>query len=396
MARVLVMIPSGEVYDHDSVRWYNYQQIQRYIDHYHNIGDAFVYDSSLKLMNFEKLGVVEIANPDMAQIDKLREEYDYVFLRGSNYIHSQMDWRNTIEVLERLRLPVLGFGLGAQAPVKGKINLSEQTKTVLHMMADSTTSIGVRGAYTAQVLWDIGIRNVRIVGCPTAFRSNNPNMRIKLPELDTVKNVGITLRREVSSSYAQNIERYLTFHRDLVKDLAHRFDNVTLMAQGEPEEKKLVFGTDEQKEQAIAELRGNPNVGKWYMDDEMERLYRSKMFYSDVVADYENLVRQKDCVLGYRLHGNLMALSNGVPSIYFTYDSRTVEFAETYQIPSYDVFSKKEFVLEDYWNQDLFDKFNRAWFQTYREMATFLTENNIDHKMVDVMTRDAQPERKVA
>ena len=393
MARVLVMIPSGEVYVLDSVRWYNYQQIQRYIDHYHNIGDAFVYDSSLKLMNFEKLGVVEIANPDMAQIDKLREEYDYVFLRGSNYIHSQMDWRNTIEVLERLRLPVLGFGLGAQAPVKGKINLSEQTKTVLHMMADSTTSIGVRGAYTAQVLWDIGIRNVRIVGCPTAFRSNNPNMRIKLPELDTVKNVGITLRREVSSSYAQNIERYLTFHRDLVKDLAHRFDNVTLMAQGEPEEKKLVFGTDEQKEQAIAELRGNPNVGKWYMDDEMERLYRSKMFYSDVVADYENLVRQKDCVLGYRLHGNLMALSNGVPSIYFTYDSRTVEFAETYQIPSYDVFSKKEFVLEDYWNQDLFDKFNRAWFQTYREMATFLTENNIDHKMVDVMTRDAQPER---
>ncbi|WP_404426544.1 polysaccharide pyruvyl transferase family protein [Thalassospira australica] len=396
MARVLVMIPSGEVYDHDSVRWYNYQQIQRYIDHYHNIGDAFVYDSSLKLMNFEKLGVVEIANPDMAQIDKLREEYDYVFLRGSNYIHSDMQWRDTIEVLKRLRLPVLGFGLGAQAPVKGKINLSEQTKTVLHMMANSTTSIGVRGAYTAQVLWDIGIRNVRIVGCPTAFRSNNPNMRINLPELDTVKNVGITLRREVSSSYAQNIERYLTFHRDLVKDLAHRFDNVTLMAQGEPEEKKLVFGTDEQKEQAIAQLRGNPNVGKWYMDDEMERLYRSKMFYSDVVADYENLVRQKDCVLGYRLHGNLMALSNGVPSIYFTYDSRTVEFAETYQIPSYDVFSKKEFVLEDYWNQDLFDKFNRAWFQTYREMATFLTENNIDHKMIDVMTRDAQPERKVA
>tara|TARA_R110000868_G_scaffold92100_4_gene255419 strand:- start:164382 stop:165554 length:1173 start_codon:yes stop_codon:yes gene_type:complete len=390
------MIPSGEVYDHDSVRWYNYQQIQRYIDHYHNIGDAFVYDSSLKLMNFEKLGVVEIANPDMAQIDKLREEYDYVFLRGSNYIHSGMQWRETIEVLKRLRLPVLGFGLGAQAPVKGKINLSEQTKTVLHMMADSTTSIGVRGAYTAQVLWDIGIRNVRIVGCPTAFRSNNPDMRITLPELDTVKDVGITLRREVSSSYAQNIERYLTFHRDLVKELAHRFDNVTLMAQGEPEEKKLVFGTDAQKEEAIAALKGNPSVGKWYMDDEMERLYRSKMFYSDVVSDYENLVRQKDCVLGYRLHGNLMALSNGVPSIYFTYDSRTVEFAETYQIPSYDVFSKKEFVLEDYWNQDLFDKFNRAWFQTYREMATFLTENNIDHKMVDVMARDAQPERKVA
>lgn len=128
----------------------------------------------------------------------------------------------------------------------------------------------------------------------------------------------------------------------------------------------------------------------------MERLYREKLFYSDVVSDYEDLVRQKDCVLGYRLHGNLMALSNGVPSIYFTYDSRTVEFAETYQIPSYDVFSTKEFVLEDYWDQGLFDKFNRAWFQTYREMALFLSENNIDHKMVDVMNADTQLERKVA
>jgi hypothetical protein len=27
---------------------------QSHIDHYHNIGDAFVFDSSLKLLNFEK------------------------------------------------------------------------------------------------------------------------------------------------------------------------------------------------------------------------------------------------------------------------------------------------------------------------------------------------------
>ena len=34
---------------------------------------------------------------------------------------------------------------------------------------------------------------------------------------------------------------YLTFHRDLVKELARRFD-IVLMAQGEVEEKKIVFG----------------------------------------------------------------------------------------------------------------------------------------------------------
>ena len=81
-----------------------------------------------------------------------------------------------------------------------------------------------------------------------------------------------------------------------------------------------------------------------------------------MVADYEDLVRQKDLVLGYRLHGNLMALANGMPSIYFTYDSRTAEFAETFQIPHFDVFSGKPFELEDYWDQSLFEKLQPGLF----------------------------------
>ncbi|WP_205666214.1 hypothetical protein [Aquabacter cavernae] len=97
MARVLVMIPSGEVYDHDCVRWYNYKDIQRSIDHVDNIGDAFVFGSSLKRMNYDKLGVLPIANLKMEDIERLRSEYDYVFLRGSNYVHSGMKWQNTIE-----------------------------------------------------------------------------------------------------------------------------------------------------------------------------------------------------------------------------------------------------------------------------------------------------------
>jgi len=387
MKRILVISPSGEVYNHDNVRWYRHKDIQRSINHYHNIGDAFVFDSSLKLLNYDKLDALEIANPDLSQIDRINAEYDYVFLRGSNYVHKDMVWDQAVDVLKKLKIPVIAWGIGAQAPVKGKIELSEETKTVLRMMADSTTSIGVRGAYSAQVLWDLGIKNIRIVGCPTAFRRNNPDLNIQLPPLEKIRTAGITVRREVSSTYARDIQQYLTFHRDLVKDLAARFD-VVLMAQGEVEEKKIVLGTAEQREEAFAALRADKQVNDWYLDDTMERLHRERLFYSDVVADYENLVQQKDLVLGYRLHGNLMALANGVPSIYFTYDSRTVEFAETYQIPSFDVFSGNEFRLEDYWDQSLFDKFNRAYHHTYREMHQFLVENGADTKMRPVMRQN--------
>lgn len=394
MARILVMIPSGEVYDHDNVRWYRYADLASHINHYHNIGDAFVYDSSLKLLNFEKIDVLPIANPDMALIDRLNAEYDYAFLRGSNYIHAQMNWSQTADVLRRLKIPVIAFGIGAQAPVSGTLELSDQTKTVLRLMADSTASLGVRGAYSAEIMNGIGIKNVRIIGCPTAFRANKPDLSIKLPPLEEVKKVGITLRREVSPTYAQNIKRYLTFHRDLVKMLAGRFD-ATLMAQGEIEEKKLALGTLEQKEEAIASLRQNRWADEWYLDGEMEQLYRSRMFYSDVVAEYEQLVRRLDLVLGYRLHGNLMALANGTPSIYFTYDSRTVEFAGTFKIPSFDVFAGNEFKLEDYWDQALFDRFNTTYAKVYTAMRDFLVENKIDTKMVGAAS-PAEAERKVA
>ncbi|MCV0425185.1 MAG: polysaccharide pyruvyl transferase family protein [Roseibium sp.] len=395
MSRILVMIPSGEVYGHDNVRWYNCSDVQRSINHYHNIGDAFVFDSSLKLLEFSKLGFLNIREFDPVEIDRLKNEYDYVVLRGSNYIHRDMDWELAEQVLRRLGLPVLAFGIGAQAPVNGKLQLSEATKNVLRIIAESTASIGVRGAFTAQVLWDMGIGNARIIGCPTAFRKNDPSLQITLPRFGDVEKIGLTIRREVSPAYASDIRQYLTFHRNLIKSSAAKFD-VTLMAQGEIEEKKLVLGTDVQKEEAMFSLRNNAWVREWYLDDEMERLYRTNLFYSDVVADYDEVVKRCDFVLGYRLHGNLMALANGVPALYFTYDSRTREFAETFKIPSFDVFSDEVFRLSDFWDQSRFDAFNLNYQKTYRAMHQFLNENGIANKMIATRASELTGRRDVA
>ncbi len=128
MARALVMIPAGEMYDHDNVRWYRHTDVQGSINHYHNIGDAFVFESSLKLMNYEKASELPITNFSPEKIDQLREEYDYVILRGSNYINKDMNWRDTIPVLQRLKLPVIAFGVGAQAPVRGKYSFPKRPR----------------------------------------------------------------------------------------------------------------------------------------------------------------------------------------------------------------------------------------------------------------------------
>jgi hypothetical protein len=389
LANILVISPSGEVYDHDCVRWYQAHNVQRNIEHYHNIGDAFVFDSSLKLLKYDKLDVLDIRNVDQKAIDRYNSEFDYVFLRGSNYIHAEMDWENAEAVLPKLKIPIIAFGVGAQAPARGKLEIGPRGRRLWQTIGAHATTLGVRGSYTSEVLWDMGVKNTRIVGCPTAFRGNDPNLRIDLPPLETVGQVGFTVRREVSPAYSPDVELYIERHRQAIADMARRFD-LTLMMQGEVPEKKILWGTEEQRAEAWRELKGE---GWWakFFDPEIEKLWATRLFYSDVVADYETLVRQKDLVLGYRLHGNLMALSSGVPSVYFIYDSRTAEFAETFAIPCYDVYSQRPFVLEEHWDQARFERFNRVYHHRYRDMRDFLDENGIPHRMAP-----ASPYRKAA
>jgi hypothetical protein len=378
MRKILVMIPAGEIYDHDCVRWYRATDTQQWMDHYHNIGDAFVHDSSMKLLDYDAISVLDIRTADPAEIDRYNAEYDFCFLRGSNYINPTMNWRCTLEIVEKLKIPVIAFGVGAQAPSHGPLELSDESKRVWKAIGDRCETLGVRGEYTADVLWNIGVKNVRVIGCPTLFRSRNPDLRIKLPALDKIKKVGYTLRREVDPAYAPDIAQYLKVQRETLLALAGKYD-VTVMAQGEVEEKKVVMGTEAQREEAIAKL----SAEGWFTgaDDPMLTLYRKSLFYSDVVADYDAIARKHQLVLGYRLHGNLISLANGVPSVYFTYDSRTAEFVQTFNIPAYGVFSGKKFELEAYWDQSLFERFNRAYYRGYREMRAFLEENGIPHRM---------------
>jgi hypothetical protein len=378
MTNILVISPSGEIYDHDCVRWYPELGFARAPDHYHNIGDAFVFDSSLKLLDFDRIETLDIRAPSAREIDRYNAEFDFAFLRGSNYLHPLMDWENAPEVLARLRIPVLAFGIGAQAPAHGRLELPEAAKSVMRLIAERSVSMGVRGAYTADVLWSLGIRDARIVGCPTAFRARDPDLRIDLPPLETVRRVAYTLRREVGHDYAKDVAQYLSLQRETIIGLARRFD-LLVCAQGEIEEKAVLWGDPAQKSAALATLRAR----NWLRgpDDPLESLYARALFYADDVSGFESRLRGMDLAIGYRLHGNLLALANRIPSIYFTYDSRTTEFADTFRIPSFDVFGGQSFRLEDFWEQARFEPFNRAFRERYRDMRLFLDENRIPHRM---------------
>jgi hypothetical protein len=101
--RVLVMIPAGIRYDHDKVKA-RPAAPNEHIQTYTNTGDWMVFDSTLKLLSFCDVDPIKLFNWSDADVDRYNSEYDYAFLRGSNYIRTKMDWRTADKLLSKLKI----------------------------------------------------------------------------------------------------------------------------------------------------------------------------------------------------------------------------------------------------------------------------------------------------
>lgn len=380
MARTIIaLIPAGEVYHHDRVRMVNGDDPAKDVWHQYNSGDMFVYEASLRLLEFDRLITIPTnATLTDTQIDQLNEEASFAFLRGSNYVHHQMQWGNLPTILEKLKVPLMAFGIGAQAPKQGQVELSEDTIRVLKMISDRSEWLGVRGEFTASVLHGLGIYNVKVIGCPSLFRFNRPRLHIRVPEMDDVRRVGITFTRGLASMYCEDLGRARQLQLDVIRSYAERFDTV-LLSQCELPEKAYYYRDEARIPKAYAELIAD----KWFEgpDDPMVQLYQEKMFFGASPAAYDDIVRTLDAVVGLRLHGNIIALSNSVPAVYVTYDTRTRELVDYLGIPAYDIMANTPFRLEDFLVQERFDRFADSYAAAYQRMKTFLVENGVHNRM---------------
>jgi hypothetical protein len=375
---VAFAIPAGQVHGRDDVSWYDAEDVAKNLFHYHNIGDSFVYDSSLKVLEATGFTTLPIAKINDAVIEQVNADCSAVVLRGSNYFHRHMDWMHAEKVFARITLPIICFGCGIQVPDGSPLSLTAAQIRVLHMLAEKAAWIGVRGTRSAEQLADFGVKNIKVIGCPTLFRHRDPGLAIKGFDYNATRKVAFNVRREVNSDYAVNPRRYLQRHRAIM-DHFIRAKEVTVMTHGEVEEKIFAFKAEAHIAQAEQTLLSQG----WFQgeDDPLLKLYRERIFYSDYVKDYDSFARTQDLVTGYRLHGNLISLANAVPSFYMVYDDRTEEICETFSIPSFDVRKDAPFSQDLLRAPGLFDRFNAAVPGNYRVMTRFLEECGVPHRM---------------
>lgn len=377
--KALILSPAGQVYDRDNVRWYQKSSNRpEIITSYFNVGDMVVYDSTLKMLDLDVVQGVTIDRINDGEIAAHREAgFDFYIVRASNFIHNDMDWLQAIEVLDRLPLPIFAVGVGAQSSGRGVYALQGRNLRFWQMVSERSKVIGVRGTFTADVLAASGIKNVEIVGCPSMFRTRRRKMGIQAPT--KLEHMAFSIRREADGTYASDVRHYREVQRDLMLACSRRYD-VRVTIHGEPEEKAFFYGDAELMERAREVFRHEG----WFTPDteaEMERLYREKLFFFLQVADYDEFIRTQDFALGYRVHGVLPALANGVPGILVKYDSRSTELANTHAIPSVTVKDTEEMPLDDLLASVDYAEFNRVHELRYDKMRFVLEQNGLPHRL---------------
>ncbi|MBQ0820655.1 MULTISPECIES: polysaccharide pyruvyl transferase family protein [Microvirga] len=349
-----------------------------------NTGDVLVYDAMLKALNYDQITNLQFAHA--ANVELWPQEHcDATVIRGSNYLAENVDLGHVAPLLKKLPGPIVPIGVGAQTSVYKKLAIPRVTAEAWRIIADKCETIGVRGFYSAEVFNDLGIKNVRVIGCPSFYRSLLPSIDIK-PIDPTNARVGLTLNKYLSADYATNATKTNRIQRALIGEVAKRASS-RLYSQGEREETLAIYSSGKQKQDHVRSILSKFNlVGH----SEAERLLSERMVaFFDVDQWANDAASHVDFMMGFRLHGNVIALHQGIPSVFFTYDSRIRELASLFAVPSIEVEDYMPVDLEALLEKADFSKFQHVYPLNYAEYYRFLTENRLSHVLAQPLIAPA-------
>ncbi|MEO1673969.1 MAG: polysaccharide pyruvyl transferase family protein [Pseudomonadota bacterium] len=267
---------------------------------------------------------------------KINERFDALVIPAANWINPGTDLGAVADCIEKLTIPVVIIGLGAQAvdvDDNPKVPMPAGTERLLRLIAERSHSLSVRGDFTRRVLAAYGIDNVTVTGCPSLYVNFGPKPNPQTPTPFDLSRCLLHGTRysvqkpDFSSQPKTEINRAL--YQFAFK---HRLD---LLYQSEPEEIAFLLGFDDDsarlttaQEQHLQKVYGAASLDAvWDYVRTHGKVFTGMQVWSKAIRDYQ-------FILGTRLHGTIMALNSGVPASLITHDSRTAEIADLAAIPA--------------------------------------------------------------
>ncbi len=259
-------------------------------------------------------------NPDV-----VRNEFDSIMIPASNWVNWKQDWGWLADLLEQTNLPICVIGLGSQMDGRSLSEVPEGTVRLLNILSERGSSLGVRGEFTAQIINDLGVKNISVLGCPSVFSDG------RVPEIRP-------LEKKEDFRLAFGPTRY-GFGKEDFENVKHRemYQYAIKYASSiyyQSESFEIAFLNREDvganKEKAVEYYGLND------FSDLSKKLLEKGKFHSSL-AHWITDVKKEDCYIGTRIHGVVSSTLAGTPSLLITHDKRTEELASYMGVPNISI-----------------------------------------------------------
>ncbi|MCO7519630.1 MULTISPECIES: polysaccharide pyruvyl transferase family protein [unclassified Pseudomonas] len=284
-----------------------------------NSGNGLIATSLAKILGIKTYtgGIKNIftCHKHYVNFEYANEKYSHAILIFEDHIGEQWNhspWARMQGVLEALDLPLIVFSLGCcgvnKTPDQVVSEISMEARNFFSFLSRKAVSIGVRGAFTGQVMELLGIRNYQVVGCPTYFEAGRDRVveRLEFTAESAVVGVGL-----FTSNTVENVHYVLQSEAELLRALIDvapvtQQDLNSFMAAPWPD-----YASKLMSALACDRVRFFTDPAEW------------RDYFDESVA----------LTVGTRVHGSIVSLNKGRPALVTAGDVRAEEMCRLFQIP---------------------------------------------------------------
>lgn len=265
-----------------------------------------------------------------APLGKINQKGDVAVIPAANQLGTHTNHRRSAQLYCDIAVPMVMIGLGAQSDEHWAVpQLHEGTldwvrQVAEHAPAAGVPNIGVRGDFSLHVLDRHGLAaHAQVIGCPSFFL--NPCTRLG-------ERIAANLRRPERVAVVAGHPHWQ--HLGKIEASLARLASApgSYVVQAPEELIRLACGeAGRVGEEALGVCRDyiDPDATIAAFAHWGER--HGKAFF-DIPSWLEHY-RQFDLVVGTRIHGTVLGLQAGVPSLCVAHDSRTLELCQTLKVP---------------------------------------------------------------
>lgn len=227
---------------------------------------------------------------------------------------------------DKLTIPVYIIGIGCRTPYEPDVThytFDEEAKMFVKAVLNKGTILGLRGEITGSYLKHLGFTegtDYRVIGCPSLYTFGRTLPQRPLNMVDGKLGDDTKVSLNMSWITPVNVQK-------VIAPLMKRFDDYYLVEQGHQELALLYYGVD-----FVTNKQGADSLLPMKITHPIFAEDRYKVFIN--VKTWFDYMQGRDLSVGSKLHGNVAAVINGCPSLFFTLDGRMRELVDYHSLPA--------------------------------------------------------------